>query len=49
MKWYKVILGSRRYTTERIVRVCAESTVDACSKAISAHKGMRYAIAREER
>lgn len=46
---YKVMLGSRRYVTEKTVYISANSTEEACQKAISMFKRMRYAIARKER
>ena len=43
---YKVVLGSRRYTTEKRVYINADSAEEACHIAIRANKRMRYAIAR---
>lgn len=43
---YKVMLGSRRYVTEKTVIVKADSTEEACRLAIRDNKRMRYAIAR---
>ena len=47
MYWFKVILGSRRYTTERVVRVQATDATEACRVALCKHKRMRYASARK--
>lgn len=49
MYWYKVLLGSRRYTTEHVEHVQASNTVEACNIAMRMHKGMRYAFAQRER
>ena len=49
MYLYKVMLGSRRYVTEKTQFVHADSTEEACNKAIRMYKNMRYAIARKER
>ena len=46
MYLYKVMLGSRRYVTERTELICADSPEEACNKAIGLHKRMRYARAR---
>lgn len=45
--YYKVFLGSRRYTTESTDIVCADSAEEACSRAIALNSGMRFAIARK--
>ena len=46
MVWYKVVLGSRRYTTEKVVNVKAGCSQEACRIALRDNKGMRYASAR---
>lgn len=46
MYLYKVMLGSRRYVTEKTQFVSANSTEEACNKAIRMNKRMRFARAR---
>lgn len=46
MYLYKVMLGSRRYVTEKTQIVQANSPEEACNKAIGMNKRMRFARAR---
>lgn len=47
MLYYKVCLGSKRYTTEKTDYISAGSAEEACSRAIILNNRMRFAVAKK--